>query len=262
MRGLASQDNDLQMMEDMAKYLRAEEVPYDGRHSEMKNVIWCGVPPCSPAPLLLYLLRWVSEHLRVSEQVGVECQLGAFSGLQSACILEFPHASLLSLVSASVCAPERVGARMQADTGGLVTSPNWDKVHWRKIEWLIRATDMAPWYLVRAPRAHCMDSFCAQISLLAHACAVVLLPCALLSYVRRVLNFCGACSRSASPPSSFAREWRLVSRVAEQLGPLVWNHKLLYKPFMMPAVSGCCMYMSCDCRAPSTCRPAGAYACA
>ena len=34
------QDNDLQMMEDMAKYLRAEEVPYDGRHSEMKNVIW------------------------------------------------------------------------------------------------------------------------------------------------------------------------------------------------------------------------------
>ena len=53
-------------------------------------------------------------------------------------------------------------ARAQADTGGLVTSPNWDKVHWRKIEWLIRATDMAPWYLVRAPRAHCMDSFCAQ----------------------------------------------------------------------------------------------------
>jgi len=39
-----------------------------------------------------------------------------------------------------------------ADTGGLVTSPNWDKVHWRKIEWLIRATDMSPWYLVRSPR--------------------------------------------------------------------------------------------------------------
>ena len=30
-----------------------------------------------------------------------------------------------------------------------MTSPNWDKVHWRKIEWLIRATDMRPWYLVR-----------------------------------------------------------------------------------------------------------------
>ncbi len=37
-----------------------------------------------------------------------------------------------------------------ADTGGLVTSPNWDKVHWRKIEWLIRSTDMSPWYLVRS----------------------------------------------------------------------------------------------------------------
>ncbi|KAK9839537.1 hypothetical protein WJX81_008252 [Elliptochloris bilobata] len=74
-------DNDLQMMEDMAKYLRAEEVPYDGRHSEMKNVIWWA---------------WNANS---------------------------------------------------ADTGGLVTSPNWDKVHWRKIEWLIRATDMAPWYL-------------------------------------------------------------------------------------------------------------------
>ena len=41
-----------------------------------------------------------------------------------------------------------------------MTSPNWDKVHWRKIEWLIRATGMAPWYLVRAPRAHRMASFC------------------------------------------------------------------------------------------------------
>ena len=47
------QDNDLQMMEDMAKYLRAEEVPYDGRHSEMKNVIWCGMHACYSASSLL-----------------------------------------------------------------------------------------------------------------------------------------------------------------------------------------------------------------
>ena len=53
MRVLASQDNDLQMMEDMAKYLRAEEAPYDGRHSEMMNVIWCGVHPSCPASSLL-----------------------------------------------------------------------------------------------------------------------------------------------------------------------------------------------------------------
>lgn len=83
------------MMEDMAKYLRAEEVPYDGRHSEMKNVIWCGVHACRPAPLLSSLLGWVSEHLRVPEQVGVECQLGAFSGLQTARV----HRSCVRLCS-------------------------------------------------------------------------------------------------------------------------------------------------------------------
>lgn len=70
--------------------------------------------------------------------------------------------------------------RAQADTGGLVTSPNWDKVHWRKIEWLIRATGMAPWYLVRAPRAHRMDSFCAR-PLPARAFGIDLLLYALLS---------------------------------------------------------------------------------
>ena len=49
-----------------------------------------------------------------------------------------------------------------------MTSPNWDKVHWRKIEWLIRATGMAPWYLVRATLTHHIDSFYAD-HLPAHA---------------------------------------------------------------------------------------------
>ena len=61
-----------------------------------------------------------------------------------------------------------------------MTSPNWDKVHWRKIEWLIRATDMAPWYLVRATRTHHSYSFCAY-PLPAHAFASALLPSALPS---------------------------------------------------------------------------------
>lgn len=40
-----SQDNDMNMMEDMAKYMRNEEEPNDGRHAEMKNVIWCASAP-------------------------------------------------------------------------------------------------------------------------------------------------------------------------------------------------------------------------
>ena len=57
------------------------------------------------------------------EQVGMECQLGEFPGLQTACALRFLHAPLLLLLSAPLSAPERMVARAQADTGGLGDQP-------------------------------------------------------------------------------------------------------------------------------------------
>ena len=106
--GAWPQDNDLQMMEDMAKYLRAEEVPYDGRHSEMKNVIWCGVHACCSAPPLLSLLpKWGSERLRSPEQVGVECKFGALPACKLPVSTYAGMRLIPHLVPASASAPER-----------------------------------------------------------------------------------------------------------------------------------------------------------